>query len=357
MSEHKSPTAAESWKQFCGQLEDAGQRILAEPASEREQAEGLRYLTRLLRIGLEMHLEHSDPLFPVFYQASHTTGKIGSDNPDNYYQNATISSEYSYRISGQRGSVPILSFGTKANRYAVDGTMASTGELDSLDMQFNKDGSFEIIASKEKHDGNWVPLADDSSMLIVRQTFIDRSKETRADVTIECLEAPAHPEAPELDTTNAALSRTAAFVGGTANTFLDWAHLFKKEQLNQLATKDQNMFFRAGGDPTIFYLHGWWELKENQALTIHSTIPDCEGWNFQVNNLWMESLDYRYHTIHTNNGLAELNDDGTVTVVVAAENKGYKNWIDTSGLTRGTMLWRWTNAKDHPLPETGVIDV
>lgn len=228
MSEHKSPTAADSWKQFCGQLEDAGQRILAEPASEREQAEGLRYLTRLLRIGLEMHLEHSDPLFPVFYQASHTTGKIGSDNPDNYYQNATISSEYSYRISGQRGSVPILSFGTKANRYAVDGTMASTGELDSLDMQINEDGSFEIIASKKKHDGNWVPLADDSSMLIVRQTFIDRSKETRADVTIECLDAPAHPQAPEFETTNEALSRTAAFVGGTANTFLDWAHLFKK---------------------------------------------------------------------------------------------------------------------------------
>ncbi len=357
MSKDKQPTAAESWKNFCAQLEATGRRVLAEPASDREQAEGLRYLTRLLRIGLEMHLEHSDPLFPVFYQASHTTGKIGSDNPDNYYQNATISSDQSYRISGKRGNVPILSFGTKANRYAIDGTMASTGELDSLDMEIHNDGSFEIIASKEKQAGNWLPLADDSSMLIVRQTFFDRSKETAAEVSIECLEAPTTPEPLQLERTNSALASTAAFVGGTANTFLDWAHLFKKEQLNQLATKDQSMFFRAGGDPTIFYLHGWWELKENQALAIHSTIPKCEGWNFQINNLWMESLDYRHHTIHTNNRLAELNDDGTVTVVIAAKNNGYKNWIDTSGLTRGTMLWRWTNATEHPLPETGVIDV
>jgi len=122
------------WQKFCADLEAAGAHVLDADlqTSEIERAEGLRYLTRLLRVGLEMHLEHGDAAFPSFYQASHATAKIGSDNPDNYYQNATISGAHRYRIRGQRGTVPILSFGTKANRYAIDGSMASTGELDSL---------------------------------------------------------------------------------------------------------------------------------------------------------------------------------------------------------------------------------
>jgi len=126
----------ELWSKFCRNLEHAGNAVFADglAGSELDEAEGVRYLSRLLRIGLDMHLENADPTFPSFYQASHATAKIGADNPDNFYQNATISGNHSYRISGQRGSVPILSFGTKANRYAIDGTMASTGELDIRDV-------------------------------------------------------------------------------------------------------------------------------------------------------------------------------------------------------------------------------
>jgi len=76
----------------------------------------------------------------------------------------------------------------------------------------------------------------------------------------------------------------------------------------------------------------------------------------QINNIWMESLDYRYHNIHTNNGLAELNEDDSVTVIVSA-NSQPRNWIDTAGHNKGTMLWRWTGAKDHPIPSVEVINV
>jgi len=106
----------------------------------------------------------------------------------------------------------------------------------------------------------------------------------------------------------------------------------------------------------IHYLHGWWELEAGQALKITSHIPKCEGWNFQVNNVWMESLDYRHHTIHTNNGLANLNPDGSVTIVVGPKSQS-GNWIDTTGHSQGTMLWRWTGAKEHPIPNVEVIDV
>ena len=346
------------WTKFCRDLEAAGQQVLSSDlqTSEMERAEGLRYLTRLLRVGLDMHLEHGDPAFPSFYQASHATAKIGSDNPDNYYQNATISGAYKYRISGKRGTVPILSFGTKANRYAVDGSMASTGELDIRDVNVAADGSFEIIISREKVEGNWLTLAEDSSILIVRQTFFDRANEIPATVEIETINMPDAPNALDMDRLNTALTRVPAFVNGTSTIFKNWAELFRAENRNALNTADQSMFIKAGGDPMIYYLHGWWDLADSQALRITSAIPECEGWNFQINNIWMESLDYRYHTIHTNNGLANLNDDGSVTVTVSATPQ-LGNWIDTAGHHKGTMLWRWTGAKNHPIPTIEIINV
>ncbi len=348
---------SEIWTQFCHDLDQAGQSIINSDlaGSDLDQAEGLRYLTRLLRIGLNMNLEHADPAFPSFYQASHSTAKIGSDNPDNFYQNATISGDYSYKITGHRGSVPILSFGTKANRYAIDGTMASTGEIDIRDVSLKTDGSFEIHVGPEKQSKNWLPTAQDSSILIVRQTFFNRAKETPACVSIECLDGPETPNLLSADKIVLALKTVPAFVGGTATTFRNWATLFRKDNRNTLNTVDQSMFFKAGGDPMIFYLHGWWELADGESLIIQTHIPECEGWNFQINNVWMESLDYRHHQIHTNNALAKLNEDGSVTLTVSAKRPQSGNWIDTAGHSRGTMLWRWTGAKEHPIPQVRLV--
>jgi hypothetical protein len=345
------------WRDFCRRLETAGDIVTGAEAAANplDRAEGYRYLTRLLRIALDMQLEHADPDFPGFYAASHETAKIGADNPDNIYMNATVSGARRYRIRGTRGNVPILSFGTKANRYAIDGTMASTGELDSAGMAIASDGSFEIIVSREKVGGNWLPLADDSSMVIVRQTFLDRANEVPAVVTIEAIDGPAHPAPLSADTLAAALERTTAFVAGTARTFVQWTEDFRANQRNRLATTDQTPFFRAGGDPTIFYLHGWWQLEPGEMLRIDTRVPACSFWNFQLDNYWMESLDYRHHRIHVNGRSARLNGDGTLTLIVAPHDPGFGNWIDTAGHHQGTMLLRWFGADDHPIPETRII--
>jgi hypothetical protein len=347
----------ELWRKFCRNLEASGEQVLNSDlgTSELDDAESIRYLTRLLRIGLDMHLENADPAFPSFYQASHATAKIGSDNPDNFYQNATISGDYAYRIRGTRGTVPILSFGTKANRYAIDGSMASTGELDIRDVALEPDGSFEIIASRKKISNNWLPLDEDSSILIVRQTFFDKSSETPATVSVEAIDAPATPQPLNFEKLSTALTNVPAFIGGTSGIFKQWAELFRRENKNALNTIDQTMFNKAGGDPMIYYLHGWWELADDEALLIRTSIPECEGWNFQLNNVWMESLDYRHHTIHINNGDAVIDDDGHVSVLVSANQPKTGNWIDTAGHSHGTMLWRWTGANDHPVPTVEVI--
>lgn len=347
-----------AWGEFCKRLEALGDFVTHEAFAEDpiDQAEGYRYLTRLLRVALEMHMENADTDFPHFYPASHATAKIGADNPDNIYMNASISGARRYRVWGKRNTVPVLSIATKANRYAVDGTMASTGEIDSADFVLEPDGSFEIIVSPTKEGKNWLPIAPDSSMMLVRQTFLDRASEIAAEVHIEALDAPRATPLPfSAAQFSQRIARAAAFVEGTAKTFAHWTDMLKAEQFNTLATTDQTMFQRAGGDPSIFYLHGYWKLAPDEALVIDTNIPECAFWNFQCDNVWFESLDYRHHRIHVNGGSARLNADGSVTIILAARDPGYGNWIDTAGHQHGTMLLRWTGAKEHPVPATRLV--
>jgi hypothetical protein len=75
------------------------------------------------------------------------------------------------------------------------------------------------------------------------------------------------------------------------------------------------------------------------------TPPDCDSWNFQLNNYWMESLDYRYFTVCINRASAIYQPDGSVKLTVAHRDPGVPNWIDTCGHREGTMCWRWYRLK------------
>jgi hypothetical protein len=122
--------------------------------------------------------------------------------------------------------------------------------------------------------------------------------------------------------------------------FSKWAKGFQKHT-NQLPLFDPKISNAAGGDARIFYYHSHWKLDKNQAMVINVKPPKCDTWNFQLNNYWMESLDYRYFNICINSHSAKINPDGTVTVIVAHENPGNENWIETAGHNEGTMCWRW----------------
>jgi hypothetical protein len=110
-----------------------------------------------------------------------------------------------------------------------------------------------------------------------------------------------------------------------------------------------------GGDPNIRIWLGLWELDPDQALVIEVTAPQCDYWNFQLGNIWAESLDYQFRRVHLNSGGAELRDDGSVQIVVAHRDPGHPNWIDTAGHEHGTMCVRWVRATSYPEPRCRVV--
>ncbi|MCZ0941483.1 MAG: hypothetical protein OXJ53_00310, partial [Gammaproteobacteria bacterium] len=217
------PVFGDPWRGFCEDLQQLGSLVeSAAGADDLDRAEGYRYLTRLLRLALEMQLEHSSARHPSFYSLSHETAKIGADNPDNLYLNAAVDGRLAYEITGQAGDAPYLSFGTKENRYAIDGRMISTGELDKADLRIAPDGSLRVVVSAEPANGNWLPMSRQSNMVIVRQTFNNRAREAPARLNIRRLDPDSEYDLLSPELLEQQLHNALAFVAGTAKTFLGW---------------------------------------------------------------------------------------------------------------------------------------
>ena len=347
-----------AWEEFCDALKEAGKIIQSDKAPQDpfNQAEGYRYLSRLLRGGLESFLEFRDPAFPQLRCGAHETIKLGADNPDNRYESAPINPRYDYRIVGQRGTVDYLGISTIINKYASGGTMEVTGHIDARGMDIGADGTLEIIVSQTEQEGNWLPMGPDSNSITVRQTFQDRVGEKRADLKIERIGAGLErPEPLTAQRLERGLQGAVMFVKGSAQLFEGWAESFLPIK-NTLPPADQAYCQAIGGDPNIFYFHSAWELAEDEVFVIEAPeIPDCQNWNFQLDNWWMESLDYRHHTIHVNKHTAHYESDGSVRVVVSHTDPGVPNWVETAGHRMGTMCWRWIGAREHPLLNTRVV--
>ncbi|MGI9283102.1 MAG: DUF1214 domain-containing protein [Endozoicomonas sp.] len=346
------------WEEFCDALKEAGKIIQSEkaPKDAFNQAEGYRYLTRLLRGGLESFLEHRDSAFPQLRCGCHETIKLGADNPDNRYESAPIDPRYDYRITGSRGTVDYLGFGTVINKYASGGTMETTGYLDARQMDIDENGTVELIISQKEHPGNWLPMGPETNSINVRQTFQDRVSEKPAELKIERIGVEQdRPDPLTADKLERSLQGAIAFVKGSTQLFENWSESFLPTN-NRLPPADQAFCQAIGGDPNIFYFHSAWSLADDEVLVIEAPeIPECQTWNFQLDNWWMESLDYRHHTIHVNKHTAHYEPDGSVRVVVSHTNPGVPNWIETAGHNMGTMCWRWIGAEEHPELNTRVM--
>jgi hypothetical protein len=347
---------AKAWRDFCAKLAEAGEIILAPdvPSDPLTRAEGFRYLSRLTKLALEQYVEASDPDFPFFYKLSHETAKIGADNPDNVYWNASIKGTNDYRITGKRGSMFYFSIVANAMRYHIDGSAHATGQLLDSDIFWGPNGELEIIASCNPQPGNWLRLEPDASVIVLRQSALDRANEKGGEFHIERVGGPAVPEPLTAERLAAGLATSAQFVSGIASTFADWTRLFR-ERPNQFPAIDQSMFQKGGGAKDIYYAHAYWQIAEDEAWVIEVTPPDCYYWNFQLDNWWMESLDYRFQQISVNKHSAKLEPDGSVRIICAARDLGIGNWIDTCGHREGTALLRWAGANEHPLPKARIV--
>ncbi len=350
--------SAEAWIEFCDLLKKAGDVLLRDDLARStfDRAEGHRYLLRLLRAGSLAFGEREGPEHPTFRSMPELV-KMGLDNPDNWYLSASVSPDYTYRIRGTRGTINYMSFAAQNLGFsAPDKISGGAGHLNDSELELNEDGSFEIIASQKQHSGNWLRMSPDTSQILLRQTFVDRSKENPVQAQIECLDAEGPPPPLTADRVPALLNGSAMYAIGCASWFADWVRdMRKKAPVNAFHLPDAENHRLLGGDPNIRIWLGVWELGPDEALVIEVTPPNCRYWNFQLGNIWAESLDYDFRRVHINSGQAELQADGALQLVVAQRDPGHPNWIDTAGHDHGTMAVRWVLADAHPEPLCRIV--
>ena len=188
--------SGKAWEEFCDNLKLAGATLMypGAPRDPFQQAEGVRYLTRLTRAGLEAFVEYNDPAFPVFRRMVHETVKMGADNPDNHYFNAQISGKYEYRIRGAGTPSITSAFLRRTAIMAPPEDLHPAGRSIIRPFNMNPTVRFEIILSKTQREKTGLRSEDETSLVMVRQTFLDHSTEVPARVTIENLDGRKHPD-------------------------------------------------------------------------------------------------------------------------------------------------------------------
>ena len=88
--------------------------------------------------------------------------------------------------------------------------------------------------------------------------------------------------------------------------------------------------------------------------------PECQHWNFQLCNHWMENLaDYTAGTGYVDREHATIGADGSVRIVVSATRPpdGSGDWVDPAGRDHGVMGLRFVKPMNRPETHCTVVKV
>jgi hypothetical protein len=198
-------------------------------------------------------------------------------------------------------------------------------------------------------------LADDTRMVLARQTRADPTVERWVDVDIECLAHDDPPPPLDVALIHDRLDRVALYAGGAAAWFVEWVRPWLARP-NTFAFADADEQQRVGGDPNIVAQSCYWSFGADEALVVEITPPECAYWNIQLANVWAECLDTR-RPVWRNNTNVVTDDDGVVRVVVAHHDPGHPNWLDTAGHRHGTSHVRYVLPESRPPVLTRVVPV
>ena len=344
-----------AWDAFCEELKRAGRMVIdAAPDDPFDRAEGLRYVGRIARHGLDSFIERSDPAASVV-----TPGlpKIGGDNPDYLYASAPLSNAHEYRITGEVGDARMVGIGSYDGDVGTDAGLTLCDYLSTPGLDVDEHGRFEIAVSEREQPGSWLRIGPATTQLMTRQTLLDRRSDRPASFSIERTDggAPATPLDPLRYATQ--LERAGQYVSGAIDQFLRWTERFATRP-NEVRPLDPDLAAGAQGDPSTHYYGGYFELAPDQALVIDFVPPSCDYWNLQLCNHWLESLDYDHHVVHVNDHTARLDARGCARIVVCDRDPGHPNWLDTAGHRRGGIFLRQigTTAPDDPVCRVTAIE-
>lgn len=336
-----------AWSDFCDAIKRSGEHMLAMEIDwgDFDYVDAFQYLAGIVEGGVRTAIDHADPATPMWVHNGSGI-KHSGDNADNHYLIAHLDPTQTYRIYGERRSCHDILM------EVSEGYMQQGDARTFASLRFNEaftaepDGSFEIIASSSARAGNWLPLHPDGRQLIIRMYFLDWESEEPASIAIEQVGHEGLPPAPVGPARMAEiLDDASAWIESNALFWLPWMEEYHRQAREGEFNQAQRY---EGGAEAVHYGNNGYTLAAGEALLLEGAPPHARYWSFQLQNNAMISMDYRNHQTSLNCRQVHLDADGKYRIVVAHEDPGVANWLDTCGRSSGLLIWRWVWTEDNP---------
>jgi hypothetical protein len=91
--------------------------------------------------------------------------------------------------------------------------------------------------------------------------------------------------------------------------------------------------------------NGHFELAPDEALVVTLWPIGARYQGIQLTDPWFSSLEYANRVTSLSADQAHRSADGAYRFVVAARDPGVQNWLDTTGLPKGTLLIRFDGSE------------
>ncbi len=309
-------------------IAEAEKLVTAAPHIETEAdlLEGLQYLAGCIagctHLAFDYERDH-----PFLQSGTGPFTKMGLDNPDTLYFGTRVHADRDYVVAGRRGTTTDLSFQLLGGEYTDDNVPVSQAAFDDRELEVAEDGSFE-----------WRFRPTGPGQLVMREVYGDWSAR-RGMLTI-CRLDTAGTAPPPL--TRETIEKRYATAGKQlVNRVKTWLQFPQWFYLNIPVNTMVAPRLTPGGLATQYSSAGHFELRPDQALVITVPVSDAPYLGFQLGSMWYISLDYINHQTSLNNTQAHADPDGMVRIVVADQNPGVTNWVETLGHRQGFLQFRW----------------
>ena len=355
------PQGEGHWRAFADALAEAGSSVHRAAAAGRtpeEQTQLSRSLVWTL-LGELTSLALAGRDHPEWTPLLSGTWRRYNANADATYVVAYIRGSGTYRVSGRRGTTRIvhLQVGTGTLGIGDPRRMSIVGDLNVDDCEIADDGTFEVILSPRRPDGYsgaWLQLdaSRDDSFALVRQVAYDWANEIDAQLSIVRVDQPIAKTEIAGDELAANLVLVAQSVRDDCLAMLEvmagQLSLSESNQLNDVSSSFPGIAGQA-------YSHGLIELSEDEVWLAECEIPpESPYWSVQLMDYAYSALDAMYTQASLNGHSAVADPDGVYRIVVGAHDPGLANWLDTGGLHRVQIRFRWYGA-DAPKFSTSVV--
>ncbi|MCU1427739.1 MAG: hypothetical protein JWL83_1739 [Actinomycetia bacterium] len=345
------PEARRALHELIALLQEVDERYLGDEWSAEafgDLADGFRSVANTLEGGLVLAFD-SDPERPFFRPIVTRTRKMLGDNPDALYYTAPVRADRTYRVTGNLAGCAYLSFTVETGSDEGGYSDETAGVLRDRDFDVAPDGGFEVFFGGPSRDRNWLGLARGASELIVR-CYVEDAIPVAADpnrrvpLYIEPVE-PIGPPAPWDDASVAAgLRRVTRFV---RTRTLEQAKPGEREQPSWVSTTPNSFpppelpgtFAFAAADAA--YSMAPYLLAPDEALVMTGRWPVCVFASVSIWNRYLQTYDYAHRPVSRNRASTTLEADGSFRIVIAHEDPGIPNWIDTEGRAFGMVFWRF----------------